>query len=126
MHQTGLVQVSGLVISEIAQFHERAAKRKWEQVQEVRESIQNLLTPSGAISFCLSTIACLVCLIPSHPQCHLIPSPASTLTFMCMCAQSQTFLDLYNLFDFVAMGQALEVLNSVRFCEIGIPLTHSQ
>ena len=36
------------------------------------------------------------------------------------------FLDLYNPGDFVAMGQALKVLNSVRFYEIGIPLTYSQ
>ena len=39
----------GLVISEIAQFRERAAKREREKVREVRESIPNLLTstPSG-------------------------------------------------------------------------------
>ncbi|KAG9314973.1 vacuolar assembling sorting protein VPS16 [Chiua virens] len=36
------------------------------------------------------------------------------------------FLDLYNPGDFVAMGQALKVLNSVRFYEIGIPLTYPQ
>ncbi|KAH7906991.1 vacuolar assembling sorting protein VPS16 [Hygrophoropsis aurantiaca] len=36
------------------------------------------------------------------------------------------FLDLYNPTDFVAMGQALKVLNAVRFFEIGIPLTYSQ
>lgn len=39
----------GLVISEIAQFRERAAKREREKVREVRESIPNLLAtaPSG-------------------------------------------------------------------------------
>ncbi|KIK73718.1 hypothetical protein PAXRUDRAFT_29233, partial [Paxillus rubicundulus Ve08.2h10] len=39
----------GLVISEIAQFRERAAKREREKVREVRDSIPNLLasTPSG-------------------------------------------------------------------------------
>lgn len=39
----------GLVISEIAQFRERAAKREREKVREVRESIPNLMatTPSG-------------------------------------------------------------------------------
>lgn len=37
----------GLVISEIAQFRERAAKREREKVREVRESIPNLTTPSG-------------------------------------------------------------------------------
>ncbi|KIJ59378.1 hypothetical protein HYDPIDRAFT_118596 [Hydnomerulius pinastri MD-312] len=36
------------------------------------------------------------------------------------------FLDLYNPSDFVAMGQSLKVLNSVRFYEIGMPLTYSQ
>ncbi|KAG1760673.1 Vps16, N-terminal region-domain-containing protein [Suillus occidentalis] len=36
------------------------------------------------------------------------------------------FLDLYNPTDFIAMGQALKVLNAVRFYEIGIPLTYSQ
>lgn len=39
----------GLVISEIAQFRERAAKREREKVREVRESIPNLMAtvPSG-------------------------------------------------------------------------------
>jgi len=39
----------GLVISEIAQFRERAAKREREKVREVHESIPNLLAtvPSG-------------------------------------------------------------------------------
>ncbi|KAF8551136.1 hypothetical protein OG21DRAFT_1418503 [Imleria badia] len=39
----------GLVISEIAQFRERAAKREREKTREVRESIPNLMTttPSG-------------------------------------------------------------------------------
>ncbi|KAF8837753.1 hypothetical protein BDN67DRAFT_158680 [Paxillus ammoniavirescens] len=39
----------GLVISEIAQFRERAAKREREKVREVRDSIPNILasTPSG-------------------------------------------------------------------------------
>ncbi|KAF9220249.1 hypothetical protein BS17DRAFT_715147 [Gyrodon lividus] len=39
----------GLVISEIAQFRERAAKREREKVREVRESIPNILStaPSG-------------------------------------------------------------------------------
>ncbi|KAF9232313.1 hypothetical protein BU15DRAFT_90684 [Melanogaster broomeanus] len=39
----------GLVISEIAQFRERAAKREREKVREVRESIPNILAtaPSG-------------------------------------------------------------------------------
>ncbi|KAF9239872.1 vacuolar assembling sorting protein VPS16 [Melanogaster broomeanus] len=36
------------------------------------------------------------------------------------------FLDLYNPSDFIAMGQSLKVLNSVRFYEIGMPLTYSQ
>ncbi|KAG2068050.1 vacuolar assembling sorting protein VPS16 [Suillus decipiens] len=36
------------------------------------------------------------------------------------------FLDLYNPTDFIAMGQALKVLNAVRFYEIGIPLTYSE
>lgn len=36
------------------------------------------------------------------------------------------FLDLYNPTDFVNMGQALKILNAVRFYEIGIPLTYSQ
>ncbi|KAF9219507.1 vacuolar assembling sorting protein VPS16 [Gyrodon lividus] len=36
------------------------------------------------------------------------------------------FLDLYNPSDFVAMGQSLKVLNSVRFYDIGMPLTYSQ
>jgi vacuolar protein sorting-associated protein 16 len=36
------------------------------------------------------------------------------------------FLDLYNPTDFVNMGQALKILNAVRFYQIGIPLTYSQ
>ncbi|KAG6888102.1 hypothetical protein C0995_010667 [Termitomyces sp. Mi166 len=36
------------------------------------------------------------------------------------------FLDLYNPTDFITMGQALKVLNAVRFYEIGIPMTYSQ
>lgn len=36
------------------------------------------------------------------------------------------FLDLYNPTDFIAMGQALKVLNAVRYYEIGIPLTYSE
>ncbi|KAH7884996.1 hypothetical protein F5I97DRAFT_2030040 [Phlebopus sp. FC_14] len=35
----------GLVISEIAQFRERAAKREREKMRDVRENIPNLLTP---------------------------------------------------------------------------------
>ncbi|KAG1902172.1 Vps16, C-terminal region-domain-containing protein [Suillus fuscotomentosus] len=34
--------------------------------------------------------------------------------------------NLYNPTDFIAMGQALKVLNAVRFYEIGIPLTYSE
>ncbi|KAG6810114.1 hypothetical protein H0H92_013256 [Tricholoma furcatifolium] len=37
----------GLVISEIAQFRERAAKREREKMRDVRESIPNLSAPSG-------------------------------------------------------------------------------
>lgn len=36
------------------------------------------------------------------------------------------FLDLYNPTDFVNMGQALKILNAIRFYEIGIPLTYPQ
>ncbi|KAL0578223.1 Vacuolar protein sorting-associated protein 16 [Marasmius crinis-equi] len=36
------------------------------------------------------------------------------------------FLDFYNPTDFVNMGQTLKVLNSVRYFEIGIPLTYAQ
>ena len=35
-------------------------------------------------------------------------------------------LDFYNPGDFVAMRQALKVLNSVRFYEIGITSTYSE
>ncbi|KAI0732710.1 vacuolar protein sorting-associated protein 16 [Fomitopsis betulina] len=38
----------------------------------------------------------------------------------------RAFLDLYNPTDFVQMGQALKVLNAVRFYEIGIPLSYAQ
>lgn len=38
----------------------------------------------------------------------------------------KTFLDLYDSTDFVNMGQALKVLNAVRFYEIGIPITYAQ
>ena len=37
----------GLVISEIAQFRERAAKREREKMRDVRQSIPNLSAPSG-------------------------------------------------------------------------------
>ncbi|KAI0918848.1 hypothetical protein AcV7_006962 [Taiwanofungus camphoratus] len=36
------------------------------------------------------------------------------------------FLDLYDPTDFVNMGQALKVLNAVRFFEIGIPISYTQ
>ncbi|CCL98206.1 uncharacterized protein FIBRA_00200 [Fibroporia radiculosa] len=38
----------------------------------------------------------------------------------------RAFLDLYDPTDFVQMGQALKVLNAVRFYEIGIPVTYAQ
>ncbi|KAL5523006.1 VPS16 [Sanghuangporus sanghuang] len=38
----------------------------------------------------------------------------------------RSFLDLHNPTDFVHMGQTLKVLNSVRYYEIGIPLTYAQ
>ncbi|KAF8524325.1 vacuolar protein sorting-associated protein 16 [Hysterangium stoloniferum] len=38
----------------------------------------------------------------------------------------RSFLDLYNPVDFVAMGQALKVLNAVRFYTVGIPITYIQ
>ncbi|KAG7548910.1 hypothetical protein FFLO_03202 [Filobasidium floriforme] len=38
----------------------------------------------------------------------------------------RAFLDLYNPTDLVNMGQALRVLNAVRFHEVGIPLTYRQ
>ena len=38
----------------------------------------------------------------------------------------RAFLDLYDPTDFVQMGQALKVLNAVRFYEIGIPLSYAQ
>lgn len=65
----------------------------------------------------------------------LVSVPLMTLEFVFLLTSSENdqaakfgwgFLDLYNPGDFVAMGQALKVLNSVRFYEIGIPLTYSQ
>ncbi|KAJ3552868.1 hypothetical protein NM688_g3925 [Phlebia brevispora] len=38
----------------------------------------------------------------------------------------KAFLDLYDPTDFVNMGQALKVLNAVRFFEIGIPITYAE
>ncbi|TFY64524.1 hypothetical protein EVJ58_g2580 [Rhodofomes roseus] len=38
----------------------------------------------------------------------------------------RAFLDLYDPTDFVQMGQALKVLNAVRFYEIGIPISYAQ
>ncbi|KAH9899211.1 vacuolar protein sorting-associated protein 16 [Cubamyces lactineus] len=38
----------------------------------------------------------------------------------------RSFLDLYDPTDFVHVGQALKVLNAVRFYEIGIPLSYAQ
>ncbi|KAI0697518.1 vacuolar protein sorting-associated protein 16 [Cerioporus squamosus] len=38
----------------------------------------------------------------------------------------RSFLDLYDPSDFVNIGQALKVLNAVRFYEIGIPLSYAQ
>ncbi|KAI0712429.1 vacuolar protein sorting-associated protein 16 [Earliella scabrosa] len=38
----------------------------------------------------------------------------------------RSFLDLYDPSDFINVGQALKVLNAVRFYEIGIPLSYSQ
>ncbi|KAI0370539.1 vacuolar protein sorting-associated protein 16 [Pilatotrama ljubarskyi] len=38
----------------------------------------------------------------------------------------RSFLDLYDPSDFVHVGQALKVLNAVRFYEIGIPLSYAQ
>ncbi|TFK92340.1 vacuolar protein sorting-associated protein 16 [Polyporus arcularius HHB13444] len=38
----------------------------------------------------------------------------------------RSFLDLYDPSDFVNVGQALKVLNAVRFYEIGIPLSYAQ
>ncbi|EMD35361.1 hypothetical protein CERSUDRAFT_66538 [Gelatoporia subvermispora B] len=38
----------------------------------------------------------------------------------------RAFLDLYDPTDFINMGQALKVLNAVRFYDIGIPLTYAQ
>lgn len=38
----------------------------------------------------------------------------------------KAFLDVYDATDFVNMGQALKVLNAVRFYEIGIPITYTQ
>ncbi|KAI0743728.1 vacuolar protein sorting-associated protein 16 [Daedaleopsis nitida] len=38
----------------------------------------------------------------------------------------RSFLDLYDPSDFVQVGQALKVLNAVRFYEIGIPLSYTQ
>ncbi|KAF8331517.1 vacuolar assembling/sorting protein VPS16 [Cantharellus anzutake] len=38
----------------------------------------------------------------------------------------RAFLDLYNPTDLVEMGQALKVLNAVRYFEIGIPITYTQ
>ncbi|KAI0792484.1 vacuolar protein sorting-associated protein 16 [Abortiporus biennis] len=38
----------------------------------------------------------------------------------------KAFLDLYDPTHFVNMGQALKVLNAVRFYEIGIPITYAQ
>ncbi|KAF7789677.1 hypothetical protein EIP86_000623 [Pleurotus ostreatoroseus] len=38
----------------------------------------------------------------------------------------KAFLDLYDPTDFVNMGQALKVLNAVRFFEIGIPVTYAE
>ena len=35
-------------------------------------------------------------------------------------------MDLYNPSEFVAMGQTLKVLNSIRYFEIGIPMTYEQ
>ena len=35
-------------------------------------------------------------------------------------------MDVYDATDFVNMGQALKVLNAVRFYEIGIPITYIQ
>ncbi|KAI6095558.1 vacuolar assembling sorting protein VPS16 [Pisolithus croceorrhizus] len=37
-----------------------------------------------------------------------------------------SFLDLYNPNDFVAMGQALRVLNAVHYYEVGMPITYLQ
>ncbi|OBZ67332.1 Vacuolar protein sorting-associated protein 16 [Grifola frondosa] len=38
----------------------------------------------------------------------------------------RTFLDLYDPTDFVHVGQALKVLNAVRYYEIGIPISYGQ
>ena len=38
----------------------------------------------------------------------------------------KAFLDLYDPTDFVNMGQALKVLNAVRYFEIGIPVTYAE
>ncbi|TBU22517.1 vacuolar protein sorting-associated protein 16 [Dichomitus squalens] len=38
----------------------------------------------------------------------------------------RSFLDLYDPTDFIQVGQALKVLNAVRFYEIGIPLSYTQ
>jgi hypothetical protein len=38
----------------------------------------------------------------------------------------RAFLDLYNPSDFVEMGRALKVLNTVRYYEVGFPLTYAQ
>lgn len=35
-------------------------------------------------------------------------------------------MDLYNPSDFINMAQTLKVLNSIRYYEIGIPLTYAQ
>ena len=38
----------------------------------------------------------------------------------------KAFLDLYDPTDYINMGQALKVLNAVRYFEIGIPITYIQ
>ncbi|OSC98084.1 vacuolar protein sorting-associated protein 16 [Trametes coccinea BRFM310] len=38
----------------------------------------------------------------------------------------RSFLDLYDPSDFIHVGQALKVLNAVRYYEIGIPLSYAQ
>lgn len=54
-------------------------------------------------------------------------SSAFTDSFHVQAAKfGRSFLDSHNPSDFVNMGQALKVLNSVRAWDIGIPITYSQ
>lgn len=60
------------------------------------------------------------------PLCHTERQSLNDTQRLQAAKFGRSFLDLYDPSDFVHVGQALKVLNAVRFYEIGIPLSYAQ